>query len=83
MPSLLASALVGALLLLDEPDTFLDIAHQAEVLDLVAGLRNDGQTVVAVLHDINGAIRYADHLVAMRDGHIVAEASPSGSSPRR
>ncbi|WP_420111899.1 ABC transporter ATP-binding protein [Pseudactinotalea sp.] len=64
------------LLLLDEPTTFLDIAHQVEVLDLVAGLRNDGQTVVAVLHDINHAIRYADHLIAMRDGHIVAEGAP-------
>ncbi|WP_174791023.1 ABC transporter ATP-binding protein [Occultella kanbiaonis] len=64
------------LLLLDEPTTFLDIAHQVEVLDLVAGLRDDGQTVVAVLHDINHAIRYADHLIAMRDGYIVAEGAP-------
>ncbi|UYQ62872.1 ABC transporter ATP-binding protein [Streptomyces peucetius] len=65
------------LLLLDEPTTFLDIAHQVEVLDLVRQLNHErGRTVVAVLHDLNQAARYADHLVAMKDGRIVAEGRP-------
>ncbi|WP_037574944.1 ABC transporter ATP-binding protein [Phaeacidiphilus oryzae] len=66
------------LLLLDEPTTYLDIAHQIEVLDLVAELnRERGQTTVAVLHDLNQAARYADHLVAMKAGRIAAEGPPS------
>lgn len=66
------------LLLLDEPTTFLDIAHQVEVLDLVRRLNRDrGRTVVAVLHDLNQAARYADHLVAMKAGRVVAEGPPS------
>ena len=56
------------LLLLDEPTTFLDIAHQMEVLDLCAELHEQGRTLVAVLHDLNHACRYATHLIAMRDG---------------
>lgn len=65
------------LLLLDEPTTFLDINHQVEVLDLLTDLvRRDGRTVVAVLHDLNLASRYADHLVAMCGGRIVAEGAP-------
>ncbi|MDX3853828.1 ABC transporter ATP-binding protein [Streptomyces sp. AK02-01A] len=65
------------LLLLDEPTTFLDIAHQVEVLDLVRRLNHDqGRTVVIVLHDLNQAARYADHLVAMKAGRIVAEGPP-------
>ena len=65
------------ILLLDEPTTFLDIAHQMEVLDLVADLNVvRGVTVVLVLHDLNQACRYADHIVAMRDGAIAAEGSP-------
>ncbi|MDX3231446.1 ABC transporter ATP-binding protein [Streptomyces sp. ME19-01-6] len=64
-------------LLLDEPTTYLDIAHQVEVLDLVRQLNHDrGRTVVAVLHDLNQAARYADHLIAMRAGRIVAEGAP-------
>ena len=64
------------LLLLDEPTTFLDIAHQMEVLDLCADLHEQGRTLVAVLHDLNHACRYATHLIAMRDGAIVAEGEP-------
>ncbi|MFF5337726.1 ABC transporter ATP-binding protein [Streptomyces sp. NPDC013181] len=65
------------LLLLDEPTTYLDIAHQVEVLDLVRRLNLErGRTVVAVLHDLNQAVRYADHLVAMKNGRIVAQGAP-------
>ncbi|MFF1394586.1 ABC transporter ATP-binding protein [Streptomyces sp. NPDC058287] len=66
------------LLLLDEPTTYLDIAHQVEVLDLVRQLNHDkDRTVVLVLHDLNQAARYADHLVAMKSGRIVAEGPPA------
>ncbi|WP_026918295.1 ABC transporter ATP-binding protein [Gordonia shandongensis] len=65
------------LILLDEPTTYLDIAHQVELLDLCADLqRSHGRTVVAVLHDLNQAFRYADHLIAMRAGTVVAQGSP-------
>ncbi|KZM33654.1 ABC transporter ATP-binding protein [Oerskovia enterophila] len=63
-------------LLLDEPTTYLDIAHQVELLDLVAELRAHGRTVVAVLHELNHAARYATHLIAMKGGRIVAEGAP-------
>ncbi|MDO5644578.1 MAG: ABC transporter ATP-binding protein [Dermabacter sp.] len=65
------------LLLLDEPTTFLDIAHQISLLDLFADLHDDGRTIVAVLHDINHAARYADHLVVMKDGRVLTEGSPT------
>ncbi|OXM62549.1 MULTISPECIES: ABC transporter ATP-binding protein [Amycolatopsis] len=66
------------LLLLDEPITYLDLAHQIDVLDLVHRLHRDrGTTVVMVLHDLNLAARYADTLVAMRDGRIIAQGPPS------
>lgn len=65
-------------LLLDEPTTFLDLAHQIDVLDLVVDLnRNEGRTIVMVLHDLNQACRYADHVIAMKAGRIVAEGSPA------
>ncbi|WP_171171610.1 ABC transporter ATP-binding protein [Streptomyces sp. I05A-00742] len=65
------------LLLLDEPTTYLDIQHQIEVLDLCAELHEEqGRTLVAVLHDLNHAARYATHLIAMRDGKVVAEGAP-------
>ena len=65
------------LLLLDEPTTFLDLAHQTEVLDLLDGLVAErGRTVVMVLHDLNQACRYADQLVAMRDGRVHAAGAP-------
>ncbi|WP_370418606.1 ABC transporter ATP-binding protein [Streptomyces sp. QH1-20] len=66
------------LLLLDEPTTYLDIQHQIEVLDLCAELHEEqGRTLVAVLHDLNHAARYATHLIAMRDGRVVAEGAPT------
>jgi iron complex transport system ATP-binding protein len=66
------------ILLLDEPTTFLDIAHQIEVLDLCAELHEgEGRTLVAVLHDLNHACRYATHLIAMSDGAVLAEGRPA------
>jgi iron complex transport system ATP-binding protein len=64
------------LLLLDEPTTFLDIAHQIELLELFKDLNKQGNTLVAVLHDLNHAARYANHLIAMKDGQIVAQGAP-------
>lgn len=64
-------------LLLDEPTTYLDLAHQVEVLDVVSELNaRRGTTVAIVLHDLNLAARYADHLVAMKAGRIVAAGAP-------
>jgi iron complex transport system ATP-binding protein len=66
------------LLLLDEPTTFLDLAHQIDVLDLVVDLnRREGRTVVMVLHDLNQACRYADHVIAMKSGEIVTQGPPA------
>ncbi|UOE45831.1 ABC transporter ATP-binding protein [Agromyces larvae] len=66
------------ILLLDEPTTFLDVNYQVEVLDLLADLnRERGTTVVMVLHELGLACRYADHVIAMRDGRIVAEGAPN------
>ncbi|GIF37001.1 ABC transporter ATP-binding protein [Actinoplanes xinjiangensis] len=66
------------LLLLDEPTTYLDIAHQIEVLDLCAELHErQGRTLVAVLHDLNHAARYATHLIAMRSGRVARSGPPS------
>ncbi|MGG7519120.1 ABC transporter ATP-binding protein [Allorhizobium undicola] len=66
------------LLLLDEPTTYLDIAHQLEVLNLLRALnRRQRNTVVAVLHDLNQACRYADHIVAMRAGKIIRQGAPA------
>ena len=65
------------ILLLDEPTTFLDVAHQVEVLDLLTDLNHDrGTTIVMVLHDINLAARYADHIFALRAGRLVASGTP-------
>ena len=64
-------------LLLDEPTTFLDIAHQIELMELFADLNQVGHTLVAVLHDLNQAARYGTHLIAMKDGDVVAEGTPS------
>lgn len=66
------------LLLLDEPTTYLDMAHQVEVLDLITELnRSRGTTVAIVLHELNLAARYGDHLIAMKDGRIAAQGSPA------
>jgi len=66
------------LVLLDEPTTYLDIAHQVELLDLFAVLnREQNRTVVAVLHDLNHACRYADQIIAMKTGSIVAQGNPN------
>ncbi|MDQ0426285.1 ABC transporter ATP-binding protein [Cellulomonas iranensis] len=65
-------------LLLDEPTTFLDVAHQVEVLDLLTDLnRERGTTIVMVLHDLNLAARYADDLVALTDGRLYAQGDPA------
>jgi ABC-type cobalamin/Fe3+-siderophores transport system ATPase subunit len=65
------------IVLLDEPTTFLDIAHQIELLELCVRLnREQGTTMVAVLHDLNQASRYADHIVVMKAGRIVEQGDP-------
>ena len=64
-------------LLLDEPTTFLDMAHQIEVLDLIREMnRREGKTVVMVLHDLGQASRYSDYLVAMKAGSVAATGAP-------
>lgn len=65
------------IMLLDEPTTFLDIAHQYELLELLRDFNEHGKTVVTVLHDLNQAARYANHLIVMRDGRIVATGTPA------
>ena len=66
------------LLLLDEPTTYLDLAHQLDVLQLVGRLnREQGRTVVMVLHDLAQACRFADHLVALRNGAVIASGPPA------
>ncbi|WP_223691119.1 ABC transporter ATP-binding protein [Leifsonia poae] len=73
----MALAQQTGILLLDEPTTFLDISHQIDVLDLLLDLNaTRGTTVVMVLHDLNLAARYADHLIAMREGAVVAAGDP-------
>jgi iron complex transport system ATP-binding protein len=64
------------ILLLDEPTTFLDLAYQLEVLDLLNDLNERGRTIIMVLHDLNQACRYAHHMVAMRNGVIMAQGTP-------
>ena len=65
------------ILLLDEPTTFLDLAHQIDVLELLGDLNAQlGRTIVLVLHDLNHAARYAHHLIAMHEGRIRAEGPP-------
>ena len=70
------------ILLLDEPTTYLDLAHQLEVLDLLADLNEQGRTIGIVLHDLNHACRYAHHLVALRDGRVHAAGRARGDRRR-
>lgn len=72
----MALAQQTGILLLDEPTTYLDIAHQLDILDLCADLNERGRTLVAVLHDMNQASRYATHLIAMKSGAVVASGDP-------
>ena len=72
----MALAQQTGILLLDEPTTYLDIAYQIDLLDLCADLNEQGRTLVAVLHDLNHACRYATHLIVMKAGRIVAEGVP-------
>jgi iron complex transport system ATP-binding protein len=66
------------IMLLDEPTTFLDVAHQVEILDLLTDLnQQDGRTIVLVLHDLNHACRYSHHLIAMSEGAITAQGPPA------
>ena len=63
--------------MLDEPTTFLDLAHQIEVLDLLYDLnQKEGRTIVMVLHELNQACRYGDHLIAMKNGDVCAQGKP-------
>lgn len=73
----MALAQQSEILCLDEPTTYLDIYYQIELLELVRALNEAyGLTIVMVLHDINQAIRYSDHIIMMKEGHIVAEGAP-------
>ena len=66
------------ILFLDEPTTYLDITYQVEILDLLTELnRKRHTTIVMVLHDINLSARYADHLIALRDGKLITEGTPA------
>jgi iron complex transport system ATP-binding protein len=65
-------------LLLDEPTTYLDVAHQVDAMELLRRInREQGRTIIAVLHDLNQAARYADRLVALRDGRVVIDGPPA------
>ena len=65
------------ILLLDEPTTFLDLAHQIEVLDLLYDLnQREGRTIVMVLHELNQACRYGDNLIALKAGQVYVQGNP-------
>lgn len=64
-------------ILLDEPTTYLDINHQVELMKLMRRLNQEGKTLVTVLHDINQACRYCDHLIVMKSGEIICEGDPN------
>ena len=65
------------IVLLDEPTTFLDINRQIDVLRFARRLASEGKAVVAVLHDLNQAFRYADHIAVMKDGRLVSSGTPA------
>lgn len=73
----MALAQQTSLLLLDEPTTYLDVAYQIELLNLFARLHRQGRTLVAVLHDLNHAARYATHLIVMKAGKVIATGQPA------
>ncbi|QUX94411.1 ferric citrate ABC transporter ATP-binding protein FecE [Marinomonas sp. CT5] len=63
-------------LLLDEPTTYMDLSHQVELMHLLRKLNRQGKTIITVLHDINQAARYCDHLIVMKQGEIITQGSP-------
>ncbi|WP_028866197.1 Fe(3+) dicitrate ABC transporter ATP-binding protein FecE [Psychromonas aquimarina] len=63
-------------ILLDEPTTYLDLTHQIELMEMIRQMNKQGKTLVVVLHDLNQACRYCDHLIVMRQGQISAQDSP-------
>lgn len=74
----LALAQETPILLLDEPTTFLDVGHQLEILTLIRQLnRTQGKTIVLVLHDLNQAARFADRMIVLQAGRIVADGPPT------
>lgn len=64
------------IVLLDEPTTYLDLNHQAELMTMMRRLQQQGKTVITVLHDLNQACRYCDHLVVLKQGELIAQGSP-------
>jgi iron complex transport system ATP-binding protein len=62
--------------MLDEPTTYLDMSHQVELMNLMQQMNANGKTVVVVLHDLNQACRYCDHLIVLEQGQLIAEGSP-------
>jgi len=64
------------IVMLDEPTTYLDLSHQIELMKLMQAMKDKGKTVIVVLHDLNQACRYCDHLVVMKQGNVVAEGAP-------
>lgn len=63
-------------LLLDEPTTYMDLSHQVELMQTLRKLNSSGKTIITVLHDINQAARYCDHLIVMKDGEIITQGEP-------
>lgn len=64
------------IVMLDEPTTYLDLSHQIELMELMRTMNEQGKTVIVVLHDLNQACRYCDHLVVLKQGQLMAHGSP-------
>ena len=64
------------LVLLDEPTTYLDLNRQAELMGMMRQMQQNGKTVITVLHDLNQACRYCDHLIVMKKGAVMAQGTP-------